>query len=138
MALQQLNLICFNLPALNSETQTSTTLWWALGLLAVHLEVELDRVVRHDRLPTHDDEHDLPYVRAVIKEVLRFRPPGQLGAPHYTTESVSIAGYTIPKDTMLILIVCGVNHNSELNANPDVFWPSRRNAPCREKFVRGR
>lgn len=35
---------------------------------------ELDRVVGPSRLPTLEDEPNLPYVRAMIKECLRWRP----------------------------------------------------------------
>ena len=33
---------------------------------------ELDRVVGRDRLPSMDDQPDLPYVTAVVREVLRY------------------------------------------------------------------
>jgi len=36
---------------------------------------ELDPVVGRDRLPTVDDRPSLPFVDAVCKEVLRWRPP---------------------------------------------------------------
>ncbi|KAJ3553128.1 hypothetical protein NM688_g3784 [Phlebia brevispora] len=34
-------------------------------------QAELDRVVGQDRLPTFDDEQSLPYISAIVKEVLR-------------------------------------------------------------------
>jgi cytochrome P450 len=43
---------------------------------------ELDRVVGRDRLPNADDEANLPYVRAMIKEGLRCRPFSNQGNPH--------------------------------------------------------
>lgn len=42
---------------------------------------ELDRVVGHDRLPTFGDREDLPYLSAVVKEVLRWKPVAPLGEP---------------------------------------------------------
>lgn len=36
---------------------------------------EIDRVVGTDRLPTIEDRANLPYVRSVITEVLRWAPP---------------------------------------------------------------
>jgi cytochrome P450 len=35
---------------------------------------ELRRVVGESRVPTFEDEQDLPYIRACVKEVLRIRP----------------------------------------------------------------
>ena len=40
---------------------------------------ELDQVVGRDRLPTFKDREKLPYVRAVVSEVLRWRPSAPLG-----------------------------------------------------------
>jgi cytochrome P450 len=40
---------------------------------------ELDLVVGPDRLPTFDDEERLPYIRAMVKETLRWRPVAVLG-----------------------------------------------------------
>ena len=42
-------------------------------------QAELDRVVGRDRLPSFTDMPHLPYIRAIVKEVLRWRPPGPMG-----------------------------------------------------------
>lgn len=42
-------------------------------------QAEIQRIVGHERLPTLDDRKDLPYVDALIKEVLRWAPPAPLG-----------------------------------------------------------
>ena len=42
-------------------------------------QAEIDRVVGNDRFPTLADQPKLPYVDAVAKEVLRWRPVGPLG-----------------------------------------------------------
>ncbi len=38
------------------------------------LEDEVDKVVGPERIPTFEDEPKLPLARAVVKEVLRWRP----------------------------------------------------------------
>jgi cytochrome P450 len=40
---------------------------------------ELDAVLKGERLPLMDDRPSLPYLNAIIKEVLRWRPPAPLG-----------------------------------------------------------
>ena len=40
---------------------------------------EIDRVVGRDRLPTFDDRPSLPYLDALVKEVLRWNPAAPLG-----------------------------------------------------------
>lgn len=64
---------------------------------------EIDRVVGPNRYPTWDDEENLPYIRAIIKELLRTRPPNKFGIQHYTTEDDWYNGMFIPKDTTVVL-----------------------------------
>ena len=42
-------------------------------------QAEIDRVIGSDRLPTLADQPNLPYVNALVKEVLRWNPVGPLG-----------------------------------------------------------
>jgi len=45
-------------------------------------QVELDRVLHHGaRLPGYEDQPDLPYITAVMKEVLRWQPVVPIGTP---------------------------------------------------------
>jgi len=44
---------------------------------------ELDRVVGRGRLPTFRDYESLPYIRAIVKEILRWRGVGPLGKYHW-------------------------------------------------------
>lgn len=41
---------------------------------------ELDSVIGKDRLPTFDDYESLPYIRALLLELLRWHPAAPLGA----------------------------------------------------------
>ena len=42
--------------------------------VAVKGQEELDRVVGRDRLPEISDRENLPYIGAILKEVLRWQP----------------------------------------------------------------
>lgn len=42
-------------------------------------QVELDQVVGANRLPSLSDQICLPYISAIVKEVLRWRPVGPNG-----------------------------------------------------------
>ncbi|EGP87952.1 unnamed protein product [Zymoseptoria tritici ST99CH_1A5] len=64
------------------------------------IQEEVDRVCG-DRLPTMKDIPNLPVVRAVCKETLRWRQPTPLGVPHITTEDDVYDGYFIPKGAMV-------------------------------------
>jgi cytochrome P450 len=60
---------------------------------------EIDRIVGRDRMPTIDDRPSLPYVEALCREVLRWRPSGPLGFPHAAVDDDVYNGYYIPKGT---------------------------------------
>lgn len=61
-------------------------------LMNLHPEVqakaheEIDRVVGRDRLPNFEDRENLPYINAIVKEVLRWHPVSPLGLPHRLTQ----------------------------------------------------
>ena len=40
---------------------------------------EIDRVIGRDRLPTFEDRSSLPYINAIVLEVLRWGVVGPLG-----------------------------------------------------------
>jgi cytochrome P450 len=58
---------------------------------------EIDRVVGSDRLPNYSDQASLPYVTAVLREVIRWKPLVPLGLPHASKDDDIYQGYYIPK-----------------------------------------
>ena len=42
-------------------------------------QAEIDSVIGRDRVPTFADRPHLPYIRALVRELLRWRPAGPLG-----------------------------------------------------------
>lgn len=64
---------------------------------------ELDRVIGPDRLPSFSDEDNLPYIRAIVKENLRMRPPNKVGIAHATTEDDWYEGMFIPKGSQVLI-----------------------------------
>lgn len=86
---------------------------------------ELDRVVGPDRLPSWDDEPNLPYVRSLIKEVHRWAPIGSLGVPHATSEDDTYRGRRVPKGTIVFPNLPALSRDPVVYANPDAFQPER-------------
>ena len=64
------------------------------------LQEELDRVCG-DRLPTNADKANLPFLRAIIRETMRWRPPVPTGIPHFLCEDDEYEGYYIPKGSVM-------------------------------------
>jgi cytochrome P450 len=79
---------------------------------------ELDRVIGSDRTPTIDDVNDLPYVRSLAKETLRWRPINKLGTNHYVTEDDWYEGYFIPKNTIIMINQWAIHYDEEHYPNP--------------------
>ncbi|KAG7166993.1 Cytochrome P450 2L1-like 1 [Homarus americanus] len=103
-----------------SET-TNHTLMWALMILAKYPDVqarvqrEIDDVVARGTLPTLQDKPKLPYLEAVIHEVNRFVSLAPLGFTHSARTDTQLAGFTIPKGTMII-------PNQEMCHKDPTYW----------------
>ncbi|KAI0056482.1 cytochrome P450 [Artomyces pyxidatus] len=100
-------------------------------MMATHPEVqakaqaELDRVLGPGRLPTFEDRASLPYLEAVIKEVLRFHPPTPLGIAHRLSEDDVVGGYHLPKGAIVLSNIWGMSMNPKHYPNPEKFDPER-------------
>ncbi|KAK3368604.1 putative cytochrome P450 [Podospora didyma] len=86
---------------------------------------EVDRVVGPDRMPTFDDLANLPYIHAIVKELLRWRPVTPGGIPHAVTEDDEYMGYRIPKGTCVLPVYWAIAMDPELFENPEEFVPER-------------
>ncbi|GJJ09727.1 hypothetical protein Clacol_003951 [Clathrus columnatus] len=86
---------------------------------------ELDHVLGLGRLPTFEDQSQLPYIGAIVREVLRWFPVTPSALPHTTTEDDVYKGYLIPKGTILIPNVRSLLHDPKIYPNPDEFRPER-------------
>lgn len=85
---------------------------------------EIDRICG-DRLPTKDDAAQLPYIRAAVKEVLRWMPAAVLGVPHAVTRDDKYRGFKIPKDAAIMCNTWTINNDPKRHPNPRVFDPAR-------------
>ncbi|PPQ66787.1 hypothetical protein CVT24_008696 [Panaeolus cyanescens] len=85
---------------------------------------ELDRVLG-GRLPEYSDEADLPYISALVKEVLRWQPATPIAVPHMLTEDDVYKGYFIPKGSVIIGNSWAMLQNERDYPEPSVFKPER-------------
>ncbi|KAL0957853.1 hypothetical protein HGRIS_000037 [Hohenbuehelia grisea] len=110
---------------------TASIMQWFSALIPAYPEIqakahaELDRVVGRDRLPTVEDEKNLPYIHAIIKEVERVHNPFWLGTPHVNTQDFTYRGQFIPKDTVLVLNTYTMHHDPARHPDPFTFNPDR-------------
>lgn len=64
---------------------------------------EIDRVIGPVRLPNFEDRISLPYVEAIYRELMRWKPPAPIGIPHTCSEDDFYQGYFIPKGRTICL-----------------------------------
>ncbi|KAL3850911.1 hypothetical protein ACJIZ3_012793 [Penstemon smallii] len=86
---------------------------------------ELKNVIGDNNQIEEADISRLPYLQAVIKEILRYQPVGPLLVPHKSEHDVEINGYTIPKNTQVLINVWAMGRDANLWLNPNSFEPER-------------
>ncbi|TFK35002.1 cytochrome P450 [Crucibulum laeve] len=110
---------------------TASIMQWFSALIPAYPEIqakaheELDCVIGRNRLPTVEDEKNLPYIHAIIKEVERCHNPFWLGTPHVNTQDFTYQGHFIPKDTVLVLNTYTMHHDPQRHPDPHTFNPDR-------------
>ncbi|XP_006974088.1 cytochrome P450 2J4-like isoform X5 [Peromyscus maniculatus bairdii] len=124
------NLICSTLDLFFAGTETtSTTLRWALLYMSVDSEVqekvqaEIDRVIGHGRQPSTADRESMPYTNAVIHEVQRMGNIIPLNVPREVTADSTLAGFHLPKGTMVLTNLTALHRDPKEWATPDIFNP---------------
>ncbi|KAF8729122.1 cytochrome p450, partial [Rhizoctonia solani] len=131
--------------------------------LVIHPEItkkaqdEIDRVIGPNRLPTVHDRGSLPYVEAVLQEVMRYYPVVPLcaptlntlsiasdfspGIPHSTEQDIEFQGYRIPKGSSIEPNLWAILHDPDIYSDPYVFRPERylesKPAPDPRKYIFG-
>ncbi|KAJ7740813.1 cytochrome P450 [Mycena metata] len=76
-------------------------------------QAELDSIVGVGNLPDFTDEAAMPYVSAIVKEVLRWRNVTPIAIPHYLAIEDEYRGYRIPA------------HSVDMYPDPHSFKPER-------------
>ncbi|KAL1660654.1 cytochrome P450 [Schizophyllum commune] len=101
-------------------------------MMATYPEVQrkgqaaVDAAFGFGHLPDFTDDVEIPYVDAIVKEVLRYRPVAPLGLSHRLMEDHIYDGYFLPKGSVVIGNAWAMLHEeSEWGAEPGVFRPER-------------
>ncbi|KAH0715575.1 hypothetical protein KY284_008480 [Solanum tuberosum] len=126
------NLMGLILDLLAGGTDTSaTTVEWAFQELMRNPNMiekaneELDRTIGKGRWVEEEDLSQLPYIEAIIKETFRLHPLAPLIPPHYSIEECNVAGYDVPKGTMVFVNIWSLGRNPNYWDRPEEFIPER-------------
>ena len=89
------------------------------------LQAEVDRICGDDRLPTLGDLAEMPILRAIVKETIRWRQAVPGGVPHITTEDDVYEGYFIPKGALVHANHFAISRDEDLYPEAVEFRPER-------------
>lgn len=95
---------------------------------------EIDTIIGSDphRLPELQDQDQLPYVSALVKETLRWFPITPMGVSHLTDDDINYGGYFIPKGSIILPATWWFQNDPQVYPNPSAFEPERFIAPRTE------
>ena len=75
-------------------------------------QLELDTVIGQDRLPEFSDLESLPYIRAMVKELLRWHIVAPIALPHRIVADDEYNGYLLPGDAIVLVNIWYVASSS--------------------------
>ncbi|KAI3336284.1 cytochrome P450 [Xylariaceae sp. AK1471] len=88
------------------------------------LQDELE-LVCNGACPQWEDREKLPMLRAVVKEVIRWRPPVPTGIPHATEKDDVYNGYYIPAGATVHALEWAMGRDEEIYFDSETFNPAR-------------
>ncbi|KAI0072731.1 cytochrome P450 [Panus rudis PR-1116 ss-1] len=94
-------------------------------VIQARLQAELDTVVGRDRLPDFTDWDDLPYVKCVISEAIRWGAVTPVGVPHTIIQDDVYNGMFIPEGATIIANAWAMLHDPDMYPEPQLFNPDR-------------
>ncbi|KAI3458880.1 hypothetical protein Pfo_015543 [Paulownia fortunei] len=116
---------------LNGGTDTTATaIEWAVARMIENPEIqsrlyeEIRMTVGEKRVDEKDVEK-MPYLNAVVKELLRKHPPTYFSLTHAVTEPAKLGGYDIPTETNIEFFLPGISDDPKAWSDPEKFDPDR-------------
>ncbi|KAK9995622.1 hypothetical protein SO802_020308 [Lithocarpus litseifolius] len=110
---------------------TYTVLEWTMAELIRHpmilkkVQNEVREIIGNKKYITDNDLDKMHYLKAIIKETLRFHPPIPLLVPRKSIQDAKIHGYDIAAGTQVIVNAWTIARDPTLWDEPEEFQPER-------------
>eukprot|EP00257_Ricinus_communis_P027978 XP_025015392.1 cytochrome P450 83B1 [Ricinus communis] len=119
-----------NMFVAGTDTSAASVIWAMCFLLKNPREMEkaqeeVRNLVGKKGFVDEDDIQKLPYLKAVVKEMMRLQPPVPLLIPRETVHRCKLGGYDIPPKTLVYVNAFAVGRDPEAWDNPLEFHPER-------------
>ncbi|GAV66505.1 p450 domain-containing protein, partial [Cephalotus follicularis] len=105
---------------------------WAMARMVLHQDIqkkvqqEIDTCVENHGRLQDSDIANLPYLQAIVKEVLRLHPPGPLLSwARLAIHDVHVDKFFIPAGTTAMVNMWAITHDPTIWKDPWVFKPER-------------
>ncbi|XP_061991124.1 cytochrome P450 78A5-like [Rosa rugosa] len=105
---------------------------WIMARIALHQDIqakaqeELDTIVGNHRHVRDSDLSKLPYLQAIVKEVLRVHPPGPLLSwARLAVHDVHVDKVFVPAGTTAMVNMWAITHDPAIWKDPWTFKPER-------------
>ncbi|KZS97164.1 cytochrome P450 [Sistotremastrum niveocremeum HHB9708] len=85
----------------------------------------IDALTQGERLPNMEDVESLPYIQAIVRETLRWRPAVPSGLTHSLTQDDEYDGMFMPAGTMVIANIWNMSMDSAYYPQPSEYNPDR-------------
>lgn len=139
--------IMYDLFGAGTDTIAITVEWAMAELLRnpsvmAKARAEMNHVLAGKVKATEMEENDvekLPYLQAVVKEVMRLHPAAPILVPHRAEEDdAEIGGYAVPKGSTVIFNVWAIMRDPVAWERPEEFMPERFLDMAEEVDFRGK
>ncbi|XP_070006352.1 geraniol 8-hydroxylase-like [Nicotiana sylvestris] len=113
-----------------SDTSAITTEWAVAELLRnpqklQKLREEILQQIGTERPVKESDIDKLPYLQAVVKEVIRLHPAAPLLLPHKAQEDTEIFDFIVPKNSQVLVNAWAIERDPKYWEKPLEFMPER-------------
>nr|GEX17927.1 probable (S)-N-methylcoclaurine 3'-hydroxylase isozyme 2 [Tanacetum cinerariifolium] len=126
---QQINPLLQEIFAAGTERTTLTIEWFVAELLINQdtLQKVKDEITQHihGKVVKDSDLVCLSYLEACYKETLRLHHPAPFLVPRKSLQTCEVMGYTIPKDSQIMVNVWAISHDPNIWDDPFSSKPER-------------
>nr|AAS90125.1 cytochrome P450 [Ammi majus] len=113
-----------------TDTTSNTVEWGMAEILRstetmMKVKAELRHLVGKGVILEEGDIYRLPFLQCIVRETLRLHPPFPLLLPRQTEEETELNGYTIPKNSQVLVNAWAIGRDPVSWKNPSSFRPER-------------
>ncbi|XP_075073621.1 6,7,8-trihydroxycoumarin synthase-like [Nicotiana tabacum] len=130
LTLEDIKGILKNVLVAGSDTSAAATVWAMTALIKnpkaiKKVQTEIRKSVGKRGIVNEEDVQNMPYLKAVIKEIFRLYPPSPILVPRESMEKTILEGYEIQPGTIVHVNAWAIGRDPEIWENPEEFIPER-------------